>query len=325
LSIKTEYGLGIYAVSEGQYLVVNKDTPRDGTRRGVLCLHGHGADATVFTPGAQSNTFAVGNHARTLAEAGFIVLSIDAGGPAPWSNDPSMTAITAAHTWLTGAGGAKAGIVGLVGWSMGGLNALNWVKRNPTLVSGVELFAPASDLDYFHGLANFQTEIDIAYSGQTTSTSGSGTVNGTPSTVNVGSTSGFGATGQFGIGVPNTTGLVSYTGITGTSFTGCTMTGSFSYSAATKISRIGDYATNSVGHNPTADAASFTSLTTPIRIYHGSADATVPLSQSQNFVAAAANGNFSLVTLAGAGHTNLFGYFSITDTQQFFLTYLGLS
>lgn len=325
MSIKTEYSLGTYAAGEGQYLIVNKETPRDGTRRGILCLHGHGADATVFTPGAQSNTFAVGNHARALAEAGFIVLSIDAGGPAPWANDPSMTAITAAHTWLTGAGGAKTGVVGLVAWSMGGLNAFNWAKRNPATVSAMELFAPVTDLDYFHGLANFQTDIDIAYSGQTTTASGSGTVNSTPSAVNVASTSGFAASGQFGIGVPNTTGLVSYTGTTGTSFTGCTMTGSFAYSTGTKISRIGDYTTNSVGHNPIADAASYASLSIPTRIYHGSADATVPLSQSQNFITAAGNGSFSLTTLTGAGHTNLFGYFSTTDTQQFFLANLGLT
>ena len=326
MSIKTEYALGVYAAGEGQYLLVDKDTPRNGTRSGILCLHGHGADATVFTPAAHTNSFAPGNHARALAEAGFIVLSIDAGGPAPWANNASMSAVSNAYTWLTGAtGGAKPATVGLVGWSMGGLAALNWAKRNPTLVGAMELFAPATDLDYFYTVPGYQTNLDIAYSGQTTTTSGSGTVSGSASTVNVNSTAGFAASGQFAIGVPNTTGVVSYSGITGTSFTGCTMSGSFGYSAGTRISRMGDFAANSVGHNPLADAADYTPLAIPTKIYHGDADATVAYSQSTAFTSAVNNSNFELINLAGSGHVNLFGYFSTTDTADFFLTELGLT
>lgn len=325
MNMKTEYAAGIYAANEGQYLLVGKDTPRDGTRKGIICLHGHGADATVFTPGALSNSFAPGNHARALAQAGYIVLSIDAGGPAPWANDVAMTAVTNAHTWLTGvSGGAKTGEVGLVGWSMGGLTALNWAKRNPSLVGAMELFAPATDLDYFYTVPGFQTNLDIAYSGQTTTTSGAGTINASASTVNVGSTAGFAASGQFAIGVPNTTGVVTYTGTTGTSFTGCTMSGSFGYTAGTRISRMGDFVANSVGHNPLADAADYTPLVIPTRIYHGDADATVAYSQSTAFMSAVNNPVFELINLTGSGHVNLFGFVSTTATELFFLTNLGL-
>jgi len=166
------YGSGVTQVGETSYLTTARNEHRNGTSHGVIVLHGHNGSSlqsTVATSG-------FGAHVQALADAGIMVLAIDAGGPVAWSSPAAMTAITSAYTWLTGAGGAHSGKVGLFGWSMGGLTALNWLKRNPSLVAGTWLWAPCSDLDWARPTAGYtpayatggvngawQTEIDAAF------------------------------------------------------------------------------------------------------------------------------------------------------------------
>jgi pimeloyl-ACP methyl ester carboxylesterase len=324
MSLLLEYSVGLYAAGESQYLLRDRSTPINNTRRGVICLHGHGADSTVFMPGAPGASSIPGNHARALAEAGFIVMSIDAGGKYTWASDACMSSMTSAYNWLTTTGGAKPDKVGLIGWSMGGLSALNWMKRNSSLVSGVELFAPATELDYFYN-GSYRDEVDFAYSAVVTNPSGSGTVNSSASTINVTSTTGFPSSGTLYLGSANGLTTVAFTGKTASSFTGCTTSPSFAYSSLMSVGRSGDFATNSSGHDPQDDASTYAGLTNKVRIYQGSADGTVPPARTQNFITLCNNSNFELISLSGFGHVDLFGAVSVTDTQRYFVANLGLT
>lgn len=170
-----QYVIGRYQTGEGQLRLLANDAKLDGTEKAIIAIHGHGGDATQF----DMLTAYQGRHTEALADAGYVVLSIDAGGPTTFGNDAAMAAITAAYNWLTGAGKARPGKIGVVGWSMGGCNALNWVKRNPAKVAAVQCWTPLTDLDFFHGTAGYTpayspgsvapggyaAEIDAAYGG----------------------------------------------------------------------------------------------------------------------------------------------------------------
>lgn len=115
-------------------------------RRGIIALHGHGADATVWVPG-----WTGARHVQALADAGYYVISIDAGGPATFNNKAAMDAITSCYSYLIGTVGLAETKVGLFGWSMGGGNSLQWIKENPTKVWAALLWCPLTDLDYHVG------------------------------------------------------------------------------------------------------------------------------------------------------------------------------
>jgi len=148
-------GYSVTAPTETMMLIREKLSPTDGTYHGILCFHGHAGDSSQFEPFGQSTITAPGYHTWQLAEAGYLMGSIDAGGGTAWSNSAAMDRATDGYNWLTGTAGAKTGKIGLMGWSMGGMTALNWAKRNPTLVAGVLLWAPATDLDYFHSTSGY--------------------------------------------------------------------------------------------------------------------------------------------------------------------------
>lgn len=155
---------GVYQAGEGQLVTVAPNTPLNGTRKGVICLHGRSGDATQFADASQPPSAFV----KALADAGMIVMSIDEGGPQGWSGPNVMTAVTNAYNWLVGAGGAAVGKVGIMGWSMGGLTALNWIKRNAAKCGPVWLWTPAADLDFFHATAGYTPSYSTAFVGSPT-------------------------------------------------------------------------------------------------------------------------------------------------------------
>lgn len=122
-----------------------RDTPIE-QRRAIIAIHGHGADASVWTPGWPG-----ARHAQALADAGYYVVSIDAGGPATFNNKAAMDAITSAYGYIIGTLGIAESKVGLFGWSMGGGNSLQWIKENPSKVWACLIWAPLTDLDYHLG------------------------------------------------------------------------------------------------------------------------------------------------------------------------------
>jgi alpha-beta hydrolase superfamily lysophospholipase len=171
--VRSQYGVGLSTANEKELVIRQRMYQASGSARGIILLHGHGADAMTWQVGT-----GIGDFAQSLAAAGFLIQSIDAGGPSAWSNSSSMTAITNAYNRLVGSLGAASGKVGIMGWSMGGLAGLNWMKRNPTLVGGAWLWAPCTDLDwahrtsgytpaysYFTAGSSYQAEIDTAYGG----------------------------------------------------------------------------------------------------------------------------------------------------------------
>ena len=218
-----------------------KYAKRDGTEIGILAVHGHGASATTFQPGS-SSCFRL---AYELAKSRFTVLSIDAGGGSGWADDDVMAAMTAGADYLRDYFKTDP-VINLLGWSMGGLSVLNWMKRNPTRVRRCVAFAPATDIAYFHASGGaYATEIEADYGG----------------------------------------------------------------TAA--------WSTNIAGHSPITEVANYRGLL-PTRIYHGDADATVPLSQSQNFVSQVNDPNLKLRAVAGADHITVFDSVSAADVVEFF-------
>lgn len=236
--IATEYGIGTYLANESYLLVRSGNYNRGQGLRGVIAIHGRNANSLVWTPGNY-----IGDHAKYLALGGYLVLSIDAGGTVPWANNTAMAAVDSAFTHLTTTLGCMPDKVCLLGWSMGGLTALNWLKRNPSKVKNLVAFAPGLNLDYFYdNNSTHAAEIDAAYGGS----------------------------------------------------------GHAQYS----------------GHNPQADAASYTGLGAKVHIYQGTADATVPSSQASTFISAVNDSNYTLHSINGAGHTTIFNMVSFTDTLR---------
>lgn len=155
----------------------------DGARttfKGVIfALHGRSLTAGTWGPITYGTAY---EHVRALIKAGYVVVAVDAAGPFAWSSPTAMTVIeTARVIALARFGGTK---IGLLGFSMGGQTALNYMKRHPTLVSGAYLFSPVTDLSFMYAPSGYipaystggvlpistaQTEVNTAY-GCTTAT-----------------------------------------------------------------------------------------------------------------------------------------------------------
>lgn len=163
--IITSRGAGYSGASplDNQLFIRRSDVRLDGTHPAVLCCHGHGGDSGQFQPFGKTGS-SPGWHAWNLAMAGYLVLAVDHGAAphAEWSNQSAMDRLTDAYNYAM-AQGAKPGKVGLFGWSMGGLTALNWIKRNPTLAACAWLWAAVTDLDWARLNSSWGPEITTDY------------------------------------------------------------------------------------------------------------------------------------------------------------------
>jgi len=173
MSVRTLYQQGFSAAnpSFASILMYEKTHVFDQSRPLIIGLHGHGGNALQFMPGGT-----IPNFPAALVEAGYIFLSIDTG-PTSWATDAAMNVITDAANWA--ASKVKTGKLGLMGYSMNGAGALNWLKRNPTKVACAWLWNPLLDLDWAHSTAGYTppeggtvanvsgwtTELDAAYGG----------------------------------------------------------------------------------------------------------------------------------------------------------------
>lgn len=163
MSIRTTRGTGysVAAPTESQLLVRHKRTPLNGTAPAIICMHSHGGDVSQYHPGVPTIADP-GWHVWMLAQAGYLVLAVDHGGVATWSNATTMSRVDDAYTYVMNLG-AKSGKVGVMGWSMGGLTALNWIKRNPTKISCAWIWSPVSDLTWARSNVTWGPEITTAY------------------------------------------------------------------------------------------------------------------------------------------------------------------
>lgn len=153
--IRSEYTLSSAGTS-GEYAcwTYNAGELWDGTSRLIVALHGHG---TAGQDAVGSLTFnqnlGAGAGAMALARTGrYVVCSIQAGGASSWSKPAVMTAINAAVA-AARTRGAKTGKYGLLGWSMGGLEVANQIKRDAPNIAAAWTWAPAIDLDFIFSTA----------------------------------------------------------------------------------------------------------------------------------------------------------------------------
>lgn len=130
----------------------------------ILAIHGHGG--TAFA-GEQGGLMDQGGHLRALSQSGYAVLSVDAGvgvhGTAGWGSPNVMSSLDAAFAFI---GRPQ---VGIVGYSMGGLSTLNWVKRNAAKVAAVWLWEPCTDLAWADSLPGYAPSYGLANSASWTS------------------------------------------------------------------------------------------------------------------------------------------------------------
>lgn len=145
----------------------------DGTSRLIVALHGHG---TVGQDAQGCLTFnqntGPGAGAMALARTGrYVICSIQAAGAASWSGPAAQAAIASAIT-AARTRGVKAGKYGILGWSMGGLETANRIKRDAANIAAAWTWAPAIDLDYIYSTAGhnrlsnnatWKTEVDTAF------------------------------------------------------------------------------------------------------------------------------------------------------------------
>lgn len=160
-------GLGGQPSTDGVMILHRKDEKFNGTSRGIVYHHGRGGTWKDIQPGA------IQYQQQALAEAGFIVVAPDDAGNL-WSNPAAMTNVDVLVNWMrtatttqgapsTAGLGCKTDKVAMLGYSMGGLTVLNYIKRNPTKVIAAQLFEPATNLDAFEANATYQSEILAAY------------------------------------------------------------------------------------------------------------------------------------------------------------------
>ena len=168
MSTVVTYSIGKYRANE-RSIVVRGGATKNGAPL-IIATHGRGGDATAFGPVYWNGLWPI---TEALAEAGYIVMSIDAGASlSNWGNQDAMDSMGSALNWAVDT--ATVGIerprasypIGLMGWSMGGLTALNASYRYAAgAVAGLFLFSPALDLDVMHANATYTTEINNAYGG----------------------------------------------------------------------------------------------------------------------------------------------------------------
>lgn len=157
---------GLITPGDLEIIIKPKYVP-DAPKYGVLYTHGAGgtADALIDYGRATHRT-------RMAADAGFMAISSDWGGPQTWGNQVAMNALTAGYNYLQTQPGVKRGKVFISGGSMGGLNALNWAGKNPSKVAGISIYIPVIDMAGIHdtNLGGYASYVSNAYGGWDTAT-----------------------------------------------------------------------------------------------------------------------------------------------------------
>lgn len=153
--IRTEFTTGTAGTAgETACWTYNTGEQWDGTSRLIIALHGHGnpgSDSTMCLTFNQN--VGPGSAAMALARTGrYVVCSIQAAGASSWSKPAALTAINDAVT-AARTRGAKTGKYGILGWSMGGLETANQIKRDYANIAAAWTWSPAIDLDYVYSTA----------------------------------------------------------------------------------------------------------------------------------------------------------------------------
>lgn len=153
---------GVGRVTAGESDVVMRPKVRQGSKPGVLYVHGAEADV-----GGALTWMTIATRAKlinAIADAGYTMLSCDLGGVATWGNDTAIARMTAAKDYLLTLQDVSAGPIILVGQSMGGQNALVWAAANPSLVKCIIGAIPVINIQDVRDRV-YTASVDAAYSG----------------------------------------------------------------------------------------------------------------------------------------------------------------
>jgi dienelactone hydrolase len=88
-----------------------------------------------------------------VARGGYFVLGVEAGGTENWGNPTAVARILDAYNYAMNTLKSSSAKVGLMGYSMGGLGAANFLKQYPQYLSGVWLWEPVLDLQFANSTA----------------------------------------------------------------------------------------------------------------------------------------------------------------------------
>lgn len=315
---------------DGVQIIFNKRAKFDGTEPGILMLHGH--SGTAYAMGVPFPTFT--HQALEMVRAGYIVVSIDAGGTRGWPSPLVNAVIENAVAWMqqpktdddfASGVGVKAGKIGLYGYSMGGGNAITYARLHPSKVAACLLFAPAINLDVF-----YSPEVDCLYCGSAyIAASGASTVTTSPSTVTTFSdASVLDPAGVIDRVSGTSVVQFAYTSRDTTHLFGCTVaSGTVAIGNGNILAQANRY-TGHEGFNAHYDASiglySSSTYQIPTRLYHGSADTTVAPATIAAFLASAANPGYLIDhIIPNAIHTDLFQYLASEADIPFMANYLS--
>lgn len=156
-------GTGIVASGETHLALTPQAWAADGSKMGIIYMHGATQTEAQMVDGVKYG--ALKAILRALIVAGYPMLGVLAAGDS-WGNATAKARISDAKTYLQGTMGAKAGKIGLIGASMGGLTALNWSKSNLASVACCAGLVPVSDLTDMHtnNRGSLTASINTAYS-----------------------------------------------------------------------------------------------------------------------------------------------------------------
>lgn len=161
----TRYTTGTGVVTSGEsHLALTPPTwAADGSKMGIIYMHGATQTEAQMVDGANYGPLKI--TLRALAVAGYPIIGVYAAGDA-WGNATAKSRIDDAKTYLQGTMGAKAGKIGIIGGSMGGLTALNWAKSNLSSVACAVGLVPVSDVTDMHtnNRGGLTASINTAYS-----------------------------------------------------------------------------------------------------------------------------------------------------------------
>jgi pimeloyl-ACP methyl ester carboxylesterase len=338
-----KYTIGAYSSFYTQdigYMVTPK-VYDPATVKVIIGCHGHGGN------GFQYGLPPLAPHVDALANAGYIVYGIDHARINSWGDPDAMGAITDAYNAIIGGLGQTAGttMIGLMGWSMGGLTALQWQKKFPGLVKANWVWNPASDPRFFHdsagaytppypiggagasqGNAGYSSEIDSTY-GATTTAAAAYTipaVGGAGITINTATDGARGFADGLTAGIQATTGGVAftYTGKTFSTLTGCVSTTAATIAVANGQTISATYAQQIAGYNPYNDYVMFRALPGKIMVSQANDDNTVPpgmnIDATNGFVARVNDPKVTSYGTITGGHVASLTNTPTTDVVNFY-------
>lgn len=304
----TSYGVGIYRANEEHQSITSRMFQGDGTRRGIVYCHAVGQSGRGWrgTP-TKDKIYA-------LASAGYPVVACDLGAPTyngeTWGNDDSIAAVTDAITFLRDRFGASSSPVGLLGSSMGAQTALAYARAFPADVFAVGGMIPVLNVSTTiyvepEWITNWPGIAHAYALGRTTIT---GVVNvatfAGAGTLAVADTTDFAASGTLALGIANgggadTRATISYTGKTGTSFTGCTLLTGTGTTANGDVAVVRDLPSMAT-HEPTAFGVSDLAGL-PVRLWTASND-TIAATTAEATAWNGAGSTKTVTDLGAVGH-----------------------